>query len=113
MGAAEKKSEVAGTCLVVMTEAQLRELIGDAVREAIGASDTRAIEYLTIDQVAELLQTSTRSVRNWVRDNGLPALRAGAEYRFQRTAIVRWLEERAVTPGVHVSKTIERLKRAK
>lgn len=109
MGAAEKS---AGAAIVVTTEENLRALIGDAVRQALGTGEASAT-YLTLDQAAELLSASTRSVRTWVRSAGLPAIRLGGEYRFKRSEIVRWLEERAITPGAHVTRQVSRLRSAK
>jgi excisionase family DNA binding protein len=115
MGAAEKQpANTNGTGMIVMmTQDQLRELVGTAVRDAIGKGAGEQPEYLTLDQVCELLQASRRTVRDWVQRDGLPAMKAGAEYRFTRTNIVRWLEERRIKPGVHQTKLDERLQRAK
>jgi len=108
-----KTSESLELELVVISAAQLRVLIAEAVRDAIGKGGGEPPEYLTLDQVCELLQASRRTVRDWVQRDGLPAMKAGAEYRFTRTNIVRWLEERRIKPGVHQTKLDERLQRAK
>ena len=99
--------------MVQLTTDQLRGLISDAVRDAIANSNSATLEYLTLEQAAELLQMSQRTVRERVRSDGLPALRAGSEYRFRRESIVDWLESRSTKPGAHVSKNVARLKRAK
>lgn len=99
------------TVLTLLTEAQLRAIVIDAVREVMGASN--AAEVMTLDAVAKWLQVTPRAVRNWVKSDGLPALRAGSEYRFQRAAVLAWLEQRAEKPGAHVSKHVERLAAAR
>lgn len=103
-----------GEPLVVMTAEQLRALVCDAVRDAMGngAQNTNA-QYLTLDQTAELLQVDARTVRTWVKSNGLPALRVGREYRFRRDTVLEWLESRAIVEGAHVSKHTTRIKALK
>ena len=103
-----------GEPLVVMTPAQLRELVAEAVRDAMGqgAQNTNA-QYLTLEQTAEIMQVDARTVRNWVKDQGLPALRVGREYRFRRDTVLEWLESRAITGGAHVTKHAARIKALK
>jgi excisionase family DNA binding protein len=108
MGAADDSSKL----VVTLTQSQLCEIVKSAVRDVLDDAHEPP-QFLTLDQAAELLQASTRSVRTWVNEEGLPALRAGSEYRFRRESIVAWLEARAIKPGAHVSKTVARLKRAK
>lgn len=51
-------------------------------------------EYLTIDDVADLLKCSVRTV-NYLRTNdGLPCVKLGRLVRFSREAVQAWLEER-------------------
>lgn len=116
MGAAERKpdgsSPTASEMLVTMTQDDLRKMIAGVVRDVLGKS-VDAPDYLTIYQVAELMQVHDRTVRNWVTRDGLPALRAGGEYRFRRESVIAWLEARATKPGTHISKHTERAKRMK
>lgn len=98
--------------MVQLTTEQLRGLISDAVRDAI-ANTNAAPVYLTLEQAAQLLQVSPRTIRDRVRSEGLPALRAGTQYRFRREVIIAWLESRSMKPGAHVSKHAAALKRAK
>jgi excisionase family DNA binding protein len=112
MGAAAKNPEMGTTMIVTMTQDQLRELVGTAVREAIGQSSP-APDFLTMEQAAALMQVHERTIRNWVTKCGLPALRAGGEYRFRRESVIAWLDARAAQPGSHVSKHVERGKRVR
>lgn len=51
-------------------------------------------EFLTIDDVADLLKCSVRTV-NYLRTNdGLPCVKLGRLVRFSRDAVQAWLEER-------------------
>jgi len=60
MGAVEKKSETPG--IVVLTEAQLREIVGDAVREALETQQS-SDGYLDTEQAAAYLGTTVRSIQ--------------------------------------------------
>jgi excisionase family DNA binding protein len=97
MGAVERKVE-----LVTLTTDQLRDVVEDAIRRALGQND-QSVEYLTLDEVAALLKSSTRSVKTWVKDLGLPAVRAGNEYRFRKDRVRAWLDSRPVKPGAHIN----------
>jgi len=109
MGAAEKKDD---SLLVTLTVSQLRALVREEVNDAIGTSSDDQ-KWLTLEQVADMLQVTTKTVRAWVRDEGLPASKAGPEYRFRKDLVLSWLEERAVKPGVDKSKSVARIGRLK
>jgi len=53
-------------------------------------------EYLTPDQVAELLSVSTKTVFRLVaKDSTMPVLRLNAQViRFPRERLLRWLQQR-------------------
>ncbi|MDO4856583.1 MAG: helix-turn-helix domain-containing protein [Thermoguttaceae bacterium] len=51
-------------------------------------------EFLTIDDVADLLKCSVRTV-NYLRTNsGLPCVKLGRLVRFSREAVEAWLAEK-------------------
>lgn len=52
-------------------------------------------DYLTTEQLAELMHISGAAVRRLVGEPGCPALRLGRAYRWPRLATLRWLTERA------------------
>ena len=41
--------------------------------------------YMTVGEVAELLRVDEKTVRNWIRNGLLPAIRVGRQYRIERT----------------------------
>lgn len=48
--------------------------------------------YLTVEQVAELLQASTRTVARWAADDSsFPAMRVGRVLRVESGALDTWL----------------------
>ncbi len=54
-----------------------------------------ADEYLTIDQVAELLQVSTKTIRRLVSRDEIPGFKVGGQWRFRRQDIDAWAREQS------------------
>jgi excisionase family DNA binding protein len=51
--------------------------------------------YMTIAQVAAMLQVAPRTVYGWVwADQTLPVLKIGGTLRFPRERLLRWLQQR-------------------
>ena len=64
-------------------------LVGTAACEPI---KTATPQYLTAEQVGELLQVSPRTVQRWaLEDASMPATRLGRVVRFEREPLLRWL----------------------
>ena len=51
--------------------------------------------YLTVEEVAELLQISVETVRDYInrKKSKLPAFKIGREWRVRRTDLDRWVDE--------------------
>ncbi len=49
--------------------------------------------YLTVAEVAETLKLNQQTVRNWIVQGSLPALRVGRRVRIRRSDFERILEE--------------------
>ncbi len=49
--------------------------------------------FLTVAEVAELLKLNQQTVRNWIDQGSLPALRVGRRVRIRRSDLERLLEE--------------------
>ncbi len=49
--------------------------------------------YLTVAEVAETLRLNQQTVRNWIDQGSLPALRVGRRVRIKRSDFERILEE--------------------
>lgn len=58
--------------------------------------DSDSLNLLTLKQVADLFQLKPRKVRELVRE-GLPHLRWGRAFRFQRAKVEKWLESRTAS----------------
>lgn len=49
-------------------------------------------EYLTTDEVAELLRVSAGTVRGLIREGKIPAHQVGRSYRINKADLDAWLE---------------------
>lgn len=55
-------------------------------------------ELLTLQQVADELQLHIETIRAWVRDKKLPAIKISSrEYRVRRSALEKFLQDRETT----------------
>jgi excisionase family DNA binding protein len=52
--------------------------------------------FLTVAEVAELLKLNQQTVRNWIDQGRLPALRVGRRVRIRRSDLERVLEESSI-----------------
>lgn len=50
-------------------------------------------EFLTVAEVADMLKLNQQTVRNWIDQGSLPALRVGRRVRIMRSDLERMLEE--------------------
>jgi excisionase family DNA binding protein len=50
---------------------------------------------LSVKQVAAMLNMPPRTLRLWAATGGIPAIKAGRQWRFRRHDIQRWLRERS------------------
>jgi excisionase family DNA binding protein len=54
-------------------------------------------EFLTVAEVAELLKLNQQTVRNWIDQGSLPAVRVGRRVRIRRSDLERVLENGSTT----------------
>ena len=79
--------------LVVTTQSDLREIIRNAVSEAVARYE-RVPELLSTKELAARLDVSADTVRKWVSRDDCPCVRAGRALRFREDAVIAWLEDR-------------------
>jgi len=79
--------------LIVTTKADLREIIRDALADALSDQRTPAAELMSAEGLGERIGVHARTVRNWVL-HGCPHVRAGRKLRFREPDVFQWLEER-------------------
>jgi excisionase family DNA binding protein len=58
-------------------------------------------EFLTVAEVAELLKLNQQTVRNWIDQGFLPAVRVGRRVRIKRSDFDRIVEE-GYRPAAHL-----------
>jgi excisionase family DNA binding protein len=55
--------------------------------------------FLTVAEVAEILKLNQQTVRNWIDQGSLPAVRVGRRVRIKRSDLERKLDEGYMTGG--------------
>ncbi len=56
-------------------------------------------EFLTVAEVAGLLKLNQQTVRNWIDQGSLPAVRVGRRVRIRRSVLERVLEDGSTAVG--------------
>ena len=51
-------------------------------------------QYLTVEDVANLLNVSIDTVRNWIKQKKLEAYKVGRDYRISHEQLAKFMEER-------------------
>lgn len=52
------------------------------------------IQLLTLAEAARLLHVSTRTLQRMIRNNDLPALKVGGQWRLRESQLTDWIERR-------------------
>lgn len=87
--------------LVQLTADELRALVRDAVRVELAASKGAPDDWLDQDGAAALLGVKRSTIPTLCQRDALPHSRVGRLYRFRRSELETWLEERATKPHGH------------
>ena len=53
-------------------------------------------EFVTVEELADMLKVSHRTVQRLVRRKELPAIRIGRQWRFRKEWIDEWLDKNTV-----------------
>lgn len=93
-----------------ITVDQLRAIVREEIAAAARPSEQ---EVLTREQAAKLLQVHPSVVTRYVRTEGLPGTKMGAEWRFRRSEIVQWLKEKGLQRGAPLEEIAGKLRRIK
>ena len=57
------------------------------------ASDLeQSLQFLTLQQTAEVLQLSRRTLLRMLKHKTLPAVKVGAQWRIHENALAKWLD---------------------
>jgi len=65
------------------------------------ATDSRALEVMTVEDVAEYLSIPRSFVYQHSRQGRIPCHKVGRHWRFRREAMERWLDPGERTEGTH------------
>ena len=76
--------------------AVLRDEFDEQRRQLTAQLATAADEVLTMGGAVQLLRVSSKTVRKWHFELNLPGSKVGAEWRFLRSEVLRWMGERHV-----------------
>lgn len=80
--------------------------ICDAVRREVLVEEATAKgesvhikhEIMTLPEVADYLRVTERTIYDWAQKGKIPAVKLGSAWRFKRSEIERWMEERKTKP---------------
>jgi excisionase family DNA binding protein len=97
--------------MVVIDEDTLKALMRDVFREEMGAA--KPAELMSTDEVAKLLSVTPTTVRNWIKQEGLPAPLVGNVRRIRRAELERFLDERSGKRGTSPTRLTAQVKRLK
>ena len=56
-------------------------------------NNTELLRFLTLDQTADLLQLSRRTLLRMLRRKDLPAFKVGGQWRIHEPALAKWLKQ--------------------
>ena len=76
--------------------AVVRDEFTELSRQLTAQLATAADEVLTMGGAVQLLRVSSKTVRKWHFELNLPGSKVGAEWRFLRSEVLRWMGERHV-----------------
>ena len=74
--------------LIVTTKSHLREIIRDAVADALSDQKTPVAELMSAQELGKRIGVHARTVRNWVL-RGCPHVRAGRKLRFREPDVLQ------------------------
>jgi len=77
--------------------AVMRDEFSELSRQLTTQLGTAAEEVLTMDGVVQLVGVSSKTVLKWIRKLDFPGSKPGAEWRFLRSEVLRWIGEHHVS----------------
>ena len=49
---------------------------------------------MTLEEVAEYLKLKPQTIYKWAQENEIPAIKIGKEWRFRKSIIDKWLDQK-------------------
>jgi len=59
-----------------------------------GSNSRHVHEILTLEEVAHYLRLKPQTIYKWAQEKRIPAVKLGKEWRFRRSVLDRWLDDR-------------------
>jgi excisionase family DNA binding protein len=56
-------------------------------------------DIMTIEEVAEYLRLTPQTIYKWAQEKRIPATKLGKEWRFRKSIIDRWLDDKMLGSG--------------
>lgn len=56
-----------------------------------------SISLMTIDDLANYLKVSRRTIYEWLKNNKIPAVKIVGQWRFKREKIDAWLDNKSIS----------------
>jgi excisionase family DNA binding protein len=96
-GDSEQAGNAIGLPLMLdAVRAVVRDEFDELRRQQTTQLATAAEEVLTMAGVVQLVRVSSKTVLKWIRKLDFPGSKPGAEWRFLRSEVLRWMGERNV-----------------
>jgi PTS system nitrogen regulatory IIA component len=54
-------------------------------------------DILTLEEVAQYLRLKPQTIYKWAQERRIPAVKLGKEWRFRKSILDRWLDERILS----------------
>ena len=51
-------------------------------------------EMMTVEDVAKYLKLKPQTIYKWAQENRLPAIKLGKEWRFRKSLLDKWLDQK-------------------
>ena len=68
--------------IVTLSAKQLEQLIKRSIKEAVAELKPNQKRFLGVDEVAELLSLSKKTIQNLTKDKTLPSIKLGSSVRY-------------------------------
>ena len=68
--------------IVTLSAKQLEQLIKRSIKEAVAELKPNQKRFLGVDEVAELLNLSKKTIQNLTKDKTLPSIKLGSSVRY-------------------------------
>lgn len=84
-----------------LSDEDLIELVSNAIDLGVERALARlkpTAQRMSLAETAAMLGVCERTVREWVKKDGLPASRAGRDYRFEADKVNAWMDARPAKP---------------